>query len=288
MNAQIRKHEIGHIKHRSLSEFTPDPAHNVRPRNATFSGNLPADANDATRHSNNMQREEYLGEQRGFVSHPLPPPAKPLAALPTPPSSNRSDRSVTESEGEEHSIEETPPVEMMIVRDQRTGRTMRYRPVRPLGQGTFSKVVLATSQKLPATYILNETSEPSLDPKHLVAIKIVEHGPAGGADEERVELSLNREIEILQSISHPSLINLRAFDINDAEALLVLGYCPGGDLFEVASQHQETLTPPVVQRIFAEMVDAARHLHLKWIVHRDIKLESESIFPSHLDVESYR
>lgn len=265
VRAQMEKNDASHSRNRSLSEFVPDQMHNVRPRNVTLSGPEVSEPTEAPVESH-LHREEYLAEQRGIVhSHPLQVTSAPL---PTPPPSNQS---VTESEGEEKP-EEEPFVEYLTVRSWK--RKWRYRPVRPLGQGTFSKVVLATNQPLPANVVLNEASEPSLDPKYLVAIKIVEHGPAGGADEERVELSLKREIELLRSISHPSIIHLKAFDFYDTEALLVLNYCPGGDLFDLASQRRDVLSAPIVQRIFAELVDAVGYLHENLIVHRDIKLEN--------------
>jgi hypothetical protein len=255
-----------HSRNRSLSEYTPEHGHNVRPRNATVSA---PDRNEGGGPSA-MHREEYLAESRGLVhSAPVLPTVN---SLPTPPPSNRS---VKDYDTDESVREEKPASDTITVRDVISGRKTRYRPVRPLGQGTFSKVILATSQRLPPESILNESSEPSLDPSQLVAIKIVGHGPAGGADEERVELSLKREVEILRSISHPSLVNLMSFDFSDTEALLVLEYCPGGDLFDLASSARELLKPAVVQRLFAELVDAVRYLHSKWIVHRDIKLESE-------------
>ncbi|QDS75096.1 hypothetical protein FKW77_007070 [Venturia effusa] len=260
---KIRRDGSSHSRNRSMSEFVPETMHNIRPRNVTYS----AGAEESVPEVSQLHREQYLAEQRGFIqahSH------NAQGALPTPPPSNRS---VTGSEGDEFRDME-PFVEYLTVKVGPTRRKKHYRPIRPLGQGTFSKVVLATSEKLPPKAVLNEASESSLDPAKLVAIKIVQHGPAGGADEERVELGLKREIEILNEISHPSLIHLRAYDFNDQEALLVLNYCPGGDLFDLASQHQKYLTPALVQRMFAELVDAARYLHDKWIVHRDIKLEN--------------
>ncbi|KAL5406554.1 hypothetical protein PMIN03_007712 [Paraphaeosphaeria minitans] len=247
-------------RNRSLSEFRPDSMHNIGARHVTISNVAPRTSQPDTAFESRLHREAYLAAQRGLVSATVP------AGLPTPPASNRS---VTESEEDETA--ESDKIDYITVRQGPQMAKKLWRPVRQLGQGTFSKVWLATSEKRPANDPLNETT---LDPRKLVAIKVVEHGPAGGADEERVELSLKREIEMLRSVSHPSLVHLRAFDNGVLQALLVLTYCPGGDLFDVASTNRELLGVELVQRIFAELVSATRYLHEKLIVHRDIKLEN--------------
>lgn len=261
-----QKNEASHGKNRSISEYTPDPLHNIRPRHVTI-GNVSNQPDSGSQQQ--LRREEYLATQRGLTSANVP------AGLPTPPASNASNRSVTDTEEEE--IAEDDKTKYIIVRQGPQKTKKLWRPVRQLGQGTFSKVYLATCEKTAAPDPLDESV---LDPRKLVAIKVVEHGPAGGADEERVELSLKREVEMLGSVSHPSLVHLQAFDHDDAQALIVLTYCPGGDLFDVASDHREQLTLGIVQRIFAEMVGAVRYLHNQLIVHRDIKLESMAFFPS--------
>lgn len=168
-------------------------------------------------------------------------------------------------------------------------RKRTWRTVKALGTGTFSRVVLATSEleeegnakeepfgdKMEG--ILTPITEDKLDRKNLVAIKICEHGPKGGASEERVEMSLKRELEIMKTIRHPSLVHLKAWSIEETRALLVLSYCPGGDLFEVASDSRNLMVPALLRRIFAELVGAVRYLHGAHIVHRDIKLESKSL-----------
>jgi protein-serine/threonine kinase len=268
--ARIRAHrnsETARERNRSISEYTPDSLHNARPRNVTI-GNVAAEG-DATVQQR-LRREQYLASQRGIV------PAQVPAGLPTPPASNASNRSVTDEE--DHTLEDDES-KYIVVRHGSQMKKKLWRPVRQLGQGTFSKVYLATCERTAAKDPLDENT---LDLRKLVAIKVVEHGPAGGADEERVELSLKREVEMLRSVSHPSLVHLRTFDHNEAQALLVLTYCPGGDLFDVASDHRDILSIDIVQRVFAEMVSAVRYLHEKLIVHRDIKLESNSLRSSTL------
>lgn len=261
------KAEAAHERNRSLSEFRPDSMHNIGSRHVTISNVAPEAFNrTSSAFESQLHREAYLAAQRGLVSANVP------AGLPTPPASNRS---VTESEEDESA--EDDKIDYIVVRQGPQMTKKLWRPVRQLGQGTFSKVWLATSEKRPARDPLDETT---LDPRKLVAIKIAEHGPAGGADEERVELSLKREVEMLRSVSHPSLVRLRAFDNGATQAMLVLTYCPGGDLFDVASGSRGLLGADLVQRIFAELVSATRYLHKKLIVHRDIKLESTLTRPA--------
>jgi protein-serine/threonine kinase len=136
--------------------------------------------------------------------------------------------------------------------------------------------MLATSQ--PPTGppgALNPTGETEPKRKTLVAVKVCEHGPRGSASEDRIEMSLKRELEIMMAIHHPSLVHLKAWSIEPSRAILVLSYCPGGDLFDVATRHRELLVPTLLRRMFAELVGAVRYLHERRIVHRDIKLESK-------------
>lgn len=223
-----------------------------------------------------MHREEYLALQRGLAA-PVPQP-------PTPPRSNRSgpDNSDNESLPSSPALSKSPLPLRYEAWSIRGNKLRIWRAVKQLGKGTFSTVMLATSQEtenesLSSTANSSQvsTNEEQLDPKSLMAVKICERGPVGGADEKKAETSLKRELDILKSIHHPSLVQLKAVNILETQALLVLNYCAGGDLFELASLKLDLLTPSLIRRIFAELVAAVRHLHSEYIVHRDIKLESK-------------
>ena len=267
---RISSDKKGHGRNRSISDFVPEALHNVRQRHVTFGpGDTPSF--EAQAQTQLMHREANLAERRGLTGqHAVVGDVG--KGVPTPPPSSSSVEEPDEQDLGPPYLEDGTQAEHLVIHCGIHHKRRKFRQLRQLGEGTFSKVMLATRERIPA-HPTPEIEE-HLDPTQLVAVKVVEHGPAGGADEERIENGLKREVEMLKSVSHPSLIHLKACEYQLTRALLVLTYCPGGDLFELASQKREVLTPEMTQRMFAELVSAVRYLHSEWIVHRDIKLEN--------------
>ena len=259
-----------YAKNRSVSEYVPEGMQVPKSRNVVVSTGAPSiEQQSISPPEDHMHREHYLAVQRGLaISIPDPP---------TPPDSNRGKENDEVDSPSTNSAALKGPVPLVYEAYMvRGGKLRRWRALRQLGKGTFSNVMLATSEGINTSdrSLLEPKDEEQVDSKSLVAVKICQLGPAGGADEQKIETSIKREVEIMKSINHPSLVHLKAVNMCERETFLILNYCAGGDLFELANQSLDVLTPSLIRRMFSELVAAVRYLHLKYIVHRDIKLES--------------
>lgn len=257
-----------HGSKRSISEYIPDSL-TIPKRPVAVSG---SHASIETREElePSMKREAHLAASRGLTASVTKPPTPP------PSESSRDSSDGSCKQGEEG-------YEYFKACSRSDKKKRRWRCLGLLGRGTFSRVMLATSQIAPSVDApeipSGSLADCRLDRKTLVAVKVCEHGPRGGASEDRVEMSLKRELEVMQGIHHPSLVDLKAWSIEPTRAILVMSYCPGGDLFDVATAHRSLLKPSLVARMFAELVAAVKYLHERNIVHRDIKLESMHLLP---------
>lgn len=230
--------------------------------------------------SSRLHREKCLAQRRRTLSSADSSPY--LSGSVTSLSSVSSiDTALDYSEERSSRLIKKQKLESFEAKSISDNKARRWRGIRLLGQGAFSKVILATSEDIPdeidhvhAEGVVVDDEPLILNPRKYVAVKIIEHGAAGTDSRERVESGLKRELDILGTVHHPCLIRLKAFSIEPSRALLVLNFCAGGDLFDVASDYTFHLEPPLIQRMFAEIVSAVRYLHQTGIVHRDVKLES--------------
>lgn len=128
-----------------------------------------------------------------------------------------------------------------------------FQAVREIGQGAFGKVYLVQSRTTRQRYAMKVLNKQRVIQKEQVAYAMGERN-------------------VMSSLSHPYLVNLRfAFQTNH-RLFLVMDYIEGGHLW--TQMKSGFLDEPVAKIFTAEIVLALIHLHSLGIAHRDLKPEN--------------
>jgi len=141
----------------------------------------------------------------------------------------------------------------------------KYQVWEELGKGAFSHVYRCSSR---------ETGE-------VFAVKVIDLRPL------KLRRSFNssrllREVEILQDVTHPNIVQLRDVFEEPEALLVVMEYIPGTDLFD-AILSRSKFSEDEARPIFAQVTSAVEYLHRQRIVHRDIKPENIKVLAGRAD-----
>ena len=83
---------------------------------------------------------------------------------------------------------------------------------------------------------------------------------------------IRKEIDIMNQLHHPKLINLHdAFD-EKHEMVLILEYLSGGELFDRIAQEDYKMSEAEVIKYIKQVCEGLEHMHENNIVHLDIKV----------------
>ncbi|CAJ1373504.1 unnamed protein product [Effrenium voratum] len=106
------------------------------------------------------------------------------------------------------------------------------------------------------------------------------HGVAEGPKEAECrhtgcsgQVKMNREVQILQGLSHPRIVNLHAVHRTKQWVFLVMELVKGGELFDVIVSNK-TLNEIEAKYIFRQLLEGVGYMHTKHVIHRDLKPEN--------------
>lgn len=147
----------------------------------------------------------------------------------------------------------------------------RWKVMTPLGHGAFSSVWSA------------ESIDSNL--ARVAAVKLTSRATC--STNSRTRIAFLREVSVLRHLSHPNIVSFLASFSTTTHHCLVLEQITGGELFELLSDqsNRDRILVPAsedpsgegfVRRVFGELARGVGWLHEVGVVHRDIKLESES------------
>ncbi|KAI1732218.1 protein kinase domain-containing protein [Ditylenchus destructor] len=138
-------------------------------------------------------------------------------------------------------------------RRMRLEKVGSYRVGRTLGRGNFAHVRIAYHEVANTKVAMKIVDRRTLDAENLVKIE--------------------REVEILQTLSHPSIVKLYEVIRTEKHIYIITEYISNGELFDMLMDKGRQ-TEDESRRLFQQIVSAVAYCHAKGVVHRDLKAEN--------------
>ncbi|KAI5726324.1 hypothetical protein M8J76_000791 [Diaphorina citri] len=85
---------------------------------------------------------------------------------------------------------------------------------------------------------------------------------------------IRKEIDIMNQLHHPKLINLHDAFEDDDEMVLIFEFLSGGELFERITAPDYKMSEAEVINYMRQVCEAVKHMHEKNIIHLDVKPEN--------------
>jgi len=131
----------------------------------------------------------------------------------------------------------------------------KFNAIKMIGKGSFARVYLVEDKETKAKYAVKAFSKEYL------------------LSQSKGKESLMNEIEIMQIVKHPNIMNLQELHESKNSIYLVLELLEGGELFNYVSS-KNSITIHEICRVMKCLLEALSYLSDKKIMHRDLKPEN--------------
>ena len=144
----------------------------------------------------------------------------------------------------------------MLVSENKGDVLKYYKPIEPIGQGSFGKVFKVKQ----------------LSTGNIYAMKVV----SKNCDFQDGNKNFLREISVLRKLDHPNILKIFEYFVNEKYYYFIMEYVSGGELYQQIYEMQyydESTAANIMKQIFSSVC----YLHQMNIVHRDLKPENMMI-----------
>lgn len=131
----------------------------------------------------------------------------------------------------------------------------KYQLVKPIGEGRFGKVYLIKSMKYNTEFVLKQ---------------IPIRDSASGQD---------REIDMLQSLIHPNIINIYEYWTDERSIYIIIEYCGKGSMWDMI-ENEGPIPKQTLVVYCKQLLAAMDYFHSLGITHNDIK-------PANILIDAY-